>query len=197
MSVNAVSRRKALTSQSPGALRPAELIADNSWQLNRGRNVARLYMLIYAPVVQSKNVWNRGSSVGIVTRLRTGRPGNRGSVLLSITAPRPAPGATWPPMQWLLEAAVAWIWPRSWGRALVPPLLHAPSRRGNQTQDIIIIGGVGLSSLYYGHIWPIVPAPDDRWGWLWSSWWNEHWQGKPKYSEKTCPSATLSTTNPT
>jgi hypothetical protein len=26
---------------------------------------------------------------------------------------------------------------------------------------------------------------------------NEDWQGKPKYSEKTCPSATLSTTNPT
>jgi hypothetical protein len=26
--------------------------------------------------------------------------------------------------------------------------------------------------------------------------WND-WQGKPKYSEKTCPSATLSTTNPT
>jgi hypothetical protein len=35
-------------------------------------------------------------------------------------------------------------------------------------------------------------APDDRWGWLWSNWWNE-----PKYSEKTCPSAILSTTNPT
>jgi hypothetical protein len=27
--------------------------------------------------------------------------------------------------------------------------------------------------------------------------WNEDWQGKRKYSEKTCPSATLSTTNPT
>jgi hypothetical protein len=27
--------------------------------------------------------------------------------------------------------------------------------------------------------------------------WNEDWQGKPKYSEKTCPGATLSTTNPT
>jgi hypothetical protein len=40
-------------------------------------------------------------------------------------------------------------------------------------------------------------APDDRWWWLWSNWWNEDWQGKPKYSEKTCPSATLSTTNPT
>jgi hypothetical protein len=33
--------------------------------------------------------------------------------------------------------------------------------------------------------WPIVPAPDDRWWWLWISWWNEDWQGKPKYSEKT------------
>jgi hypothetical protein len=43
----------------------------------------------------------------------------------------------------------------------------------------------------------IVPAPDDRWGWLWSNWWNEDWQGKPMYSEKTCPSATLSATNPT
>jgi hypothetical protein len=42
---------------------------------------------------------------------------------------------------------------------------------------------------------PIVPAPDDRW--VWSIWWNENWQGKQKYSEKTCPSATLSTTNPT
>jgi hypothetical protein len=32
---------------------------------------------------------------------------------------------------------------------------------------------------------------------LWNNWWNEDWQGKPKYPEKTCPSATLSTTNPT
>jgi hypothetical protein len=29
---------------------------------------------------------------------------------------------------------------------------------------------------------------------FWSNWWNEDWQGKPKYSEKTFPSATLSTT---
>jgi hypothetical protein len=33
------------------------------------------------------------------------------------------------------------------------------------------------------------------WLWWWRIWWNEDWQGKPKYSEKTCPSATLSTTN--
>jgi hypothetical protein len=32
---------------------------------------------------------------------------------------------------------------------------------------------------------------------FWSNWWNENWQGKPKYPEKTCTSAALSTTNPT
>jgi hypothetical protein len=42
--------------------------------------------------------------------------------------------------------------------------------------------------------WSAVPAPDD--GRVWSSRWNENWQGKPKNSEKTCPSATLYTTNP-
>jgi hypothetical protein len=34
------------------------------------------------------------------------------------------------------------------------------------------------------------------WLWSWRNWWND-WQEKPKYSEKTCPSAALSTTNPT
>jgi hypothetical protein len=29
---------------------------------------------------------------------------------------------------------------------------------------------------------------------FWSNWWNENWQGKLKYSAKTYPSATLSTT---
>jgi hypothetical protein len=63
---------------------------------------------------------------------------------------------------------------------------------------IIIPSGVILESTWYcGHYWHIVPAPGDRWWWLWSNWWNENWQGKSKSSEKTCPSATLSTTNPT
>jgi hypothetical protein len=31
---------------------------------------------------------------------------------------------------------------------------------------------------------------------FWSNWWNDIWQGKPKYSGKTYPSATLSTTIP-
>jgi hypothetical protein len=29
---------------------------------------------------------------------------------------------------------------------------------------------------------------------FWSNWWNENRQGKQKYSEKTCPTAILSTT---
>jgi hypothetical protein len=60
--------------------------------------------------------------------------------------------------------------------------------------------GVRLSPLGTStSIWPNVPAPDDRWWWwwLWSSRWNENWQGNPKYSEKTYPTATLSITNPT
>jgi hypothetical protein len=58
-------------------------------------------------------------------------------------------------------------------------------------------GGVRLSPLGTSATnWPIVPVPDDRW-WVWSSLWNENWQGRQKYSEKPYPSATLSTTNPT
>jgi hypothetical protein len=40
---------------------------------------------------------------------------------------------------------------------------------------------------------PIVPAPSDYDD---GDWWND-WQGKLKYSEKTCPSGALSTTNTT
>jgi hypothetical protein len=59
------------------------------------------------------------------------------------------------------------------------------------------VGWHYTSTRYCGHFWPIVQTPDDRGGWLWSNWWNEDWQRKPKHSEKICPSATLSTTNPT
>jgi hypothetical protein len=45
-------------------------------------------------------------------------------------------------------------------------------------------------------VWPVVPSPNDRW-WLWNNQLNVNWQGKLKYLEKTCPIATLSTTNPT
>jgi hypothetical protein len=57
-------------------------------------------------------------------------------------------------------------------------------------------GGVRLSPFRTSATkWPTLPAPDDRW--VWSSWWNDSCQAKPKYSEKTRPSATLPLTNST
>jgi hypothetical protein len=35
---------------------------------------------------------------------------------------------------------------------------------------------VGWDFWYCGHYWPIVPAPDDGWWWLWRNWWNEDWK---------------------
>jgi hypothetical protein len=58
---------------------------------------------------------------------------------------------------------------------------------------LLLLMGWDWVSWYCGHYWPVVPAPDDRWWWLRRNWWNIDWQGKPKYSEKTCHSATLST----
>jgi hypothetical protein len=60
-----------------------------------------------------------------------------------------------------------------------------------------IISGVGLSPLGAAAISGLLYKPQmiDE-GDYGAVWWNEDWQGKPKYSEKTCPSATLSTTNP-
>jgi hypothetical protein len=80
---------------------------------------------------------------------------------------------------------------------------HVPGRPAELMQllaqkvTIVSRGGLRLSPLgTSATICPIVPAPGDRW-WVWSSRWDANWQGKPKYSEKTCPSVILSTTNPT
>jgi hypothetical protein len=61
----------------------------------------------------------------------------------------------------------------------------------------IVVGGIQLDSLGTSATsWPIVPAPGDyedgEFGGMMISWGN-----RSIYSEKTCPSATLSTTNPT
>jgi hypothetical protein len=50
------------------------------------------------------------------------------------------------------------------------------------------------STLHVGHWMAYCTCP--WWLWWWRILWNEDWQGKPKYSEKTCPSDTLSTTFP-
>jgi hypothetical protein len=59
----------------------------------------------------------------------------------------------------------------------------------------IVGGGVQSGSIrHVGHLLAYYTCPG--WLWGWRIWWNE-WHGKPKYWEKTCPDATLSTTNPT
>jgi hypothetical protein len=61
----------------------------------------------------------------------------------------------------------------------------------------IVAGGVQTGSTRHrGHLLSYCACPGWLWGWR-IIWWNEEWQGKSKYSEKTCTSATLSTTNPT
>jgi hypothetical protein len=68
---------------------------------------------------------------------------------------------------------------------LMWPVSYQGKKAISSSQNLFIIscGGVRLSPLGTSvTIWPIVPAPDDRW--VWSSRWNENWQGKPKCSEK-------------
>jgi hypothetical protein len=61
----------------------------------------------------------------------------------------------------------------------------------------IVGGGVQTGSTRHrGHLLSYCACPGWLWGWRIIRW-NENWQGKPKYLEKTCPTATLSTTNPT
>jgi hypothetical protein len=65
------------------------------------------------------------------------------------------------------------------------------------SSGVVSWGEVRLSPLsIMATLWPIVPPLDDGWRWVFSNWWND-WQVKPKYSEKTCPSAALPTTSPT
>jgi hypothetical protein len=44
------------------------------------------------------------------------------------------------------------------GNSLVAAELAAPQ----EGSTFFIASGAGLSPLYCGHFWPIVPAPDDR-----------------------------------
>jgi hypothetical protein len=43
---------------------------------------------------------------------------------------------------------------------------------------------------------PMAYCSSSGWLWWWRNWWND-WQGQLNYSEETCPSTALSTTNPT
>jgi hypothetical protein len=97
----------------------------------------------------------------------------------------------------------SWIQPVSTDPISVPSslILHSHTRQGFPGGLDFQISSLRITTVFVFLFFPgvlhIVLAPDDRWWWLWSNWWNEDWQGKPKYLEKTCRcSATLSTTNP-
>jgi hypothetical protein len=75
---------------------------------------------------------------------------------------------------------------------------HEASMRIMSNFFLIRIAGGGVqagSTRHVGHWMAYCTCPG--WLWWWRIWWNEDWQGKPKYSENTCPSTPLSTTNPT
>jgi hypothetical protein len=101
------------------------------------------------------------------------------------------------------------FWPQSksqrrdWSRVVkgAVSLLAASSSRRHTALFFfslirIVVGGVQTrSTRVVGRLLSYYACPG--WLWRWRIWWNEDWQGKPMYSEKTCPSATLSTINPT
>jgi hypothetical protein len=68
---------------------------------------------------------------------------------------------------------------------------HAPNESAYIVDHFFYASGLGLSPLYCDHSWPIVPTPDDRWGWLWSNWWNEDWQGNRSTRRKPAPALTV------
>jgi hypothetical protein len=57
----------------------------------------------------------------------------------------------------------------------------------------IVGGGIKVHSTLRP---PMAYCASPGWLWWWKNRWND-WQGKLKYSKKTCPSAALSTANPT
>jgi hypothetical protein len=80
------------------------------------------------------------------------------------------------------------------------PLTYKPPYKSHT--DLIPVkkttfGWSGTSRRLLATKWPAVTATDyQKCWWVWRNRWNS-WQGGPKLSEKTYPSAALSTTNPT
>jgi hypothetical protein len=72
-----------------------------------------------------------------------------------------------------------------------------PEKISNLLVSSVLFIGLKLNPLgTLATIWSVVLIRDEWWWWICRGRWNK-WQGKPKYSEENCPSATLCTTNPT
>jgi hypothetical protein len=96
-----------------------------------------------------------------------------------------------------------------WARASCEQLVSCFSNKKIRRWELMTLTLEGAIFFYFSHgvrlsplgtaatLWPILPASDDRYWWLWSNRWNTYWEREPKYSEKSYPSATLPTTNPT
>jgi hypothetical protein len=52
---------------------------------------------------------------------------------------------------------------------------------------LLFLVGETESTWYCCHYWPIVPAPDDKWWWLWSNWWNEDCAGETEALGENLP----------
>jgi hypothetical protein len=69
----------------------------------------------------------------------------------------------------------------------VPNAINVIQRKAGKFFSLVSWGGVRLSPLgTSANIWPIAPAPDDRW-WVWGSWWNGNWQGNRSTRRKPAP----------
>jgi hypothetical protein len=89
-------------------------------------------------------------------------------------------------------------WAGLYGYIIIPELYWTSRSKFIFNFFLIRIVGGGVqtrSTRHVGHWMAYCTCPG--WLWWWRIWWNEDWKKKPKYSEKTCSSATLSTTNPT
>jgi hypothetical protein len=68
------------------------------------------------------------------------------------------------------------IFPRGWGGRVLDLASH------------LQLSGVRLSTLGTAvTYWPTVPAPDDRWWWLWNNWWMKIGRGNRSTRRKSAP----------
>jgi hypothetical protein len=73
-------------------------------------------------------------------------------------------------------------------------------RNNNWSNNSKIGWGEAQSTWFIGHYFAYCTTHGWWWWWWWWLVWSSRrneWQGKPKYSDKTCPIAALSTTDPT
>jgi hypothetical protein len=73
---------------------------------------------------------------------------------------------------------------------------HAWKHEGSSSLVVVVLNLLLLGwDRVHLVLWPLLAycTSPRWWWWLWRNLWNENWQGKQKNSEKTCPSATLST----